>query len=223
MNLLLFGPPASGKGTQADLVSERLRIPQVATGNILRAEVAHGTALGVEAGGFMARGDLVPDRLMIEIIRVRLREPDCARGFILDGFPRTLAQADALDRLVADMGLRFDRLVLLDVPEDELVRRISGRLTCPICGRSYFFPHAAPHPEDCLADGGLLFTRPDDHPETARRRIAVYLENTLPVLDHYRAKGLVSSVDGIATVAEVTERILQVLGRTGTETPLAAC
>ena len=211
MRLLLFGAPASGKGTQADRLSERLGVPQVATGNILRAQVALRTDLGVRAAALMGRGDLVPDELMIEIIRVRLRQPDCAEGFLLDGFPRTVAQAKALDRLAQALATRINRVLYLKVPDDELVRRISGRLTCAICNRSYFFDSARPHPEACEEDGGLLLVREDDRPETARRRISVYVENTLPILHHYRGQGLVTEIDGLASVDEVTDRILSSL------------
>jgi adenylate kinase len=211
VRLLLFGAPASGKGTQADRLSERLGVPQVATGNILRAQVALRTELGVRAAALMERGDLVPDELMIEIIRVRLRQPDCAEGFLLDGFPRTVAQAEALDRLAQAMAIRMDRVLYLKVPDDELVRRISGRLTCMICNRSYFFDSGRPHPEACEEDGGLLLVREDDRPETARRRISVYVENTLPILVHYRDQSLVTEIDGLASVDEVTDRILSSL------------
>jgi len=211
VRLLLFGAPASGKGTQADRLSERLGVPQVATGNILRAQVALRTELGVRAAALMERGDLLSDELMIEIIRVRLRQPDCAEGFLLDGFPRTVAQAKALDRLAQAMAIRIHRVLYLKVPDDELVRRISGRLTCAICNRSYFFDPAPPHPEACEEDGGLLLVREDDRPETARRRISVYVENTLPILDHYRGQGLVTEIDGLASVDEVTDRILSSL------------
>ena len=211
MRLLLFGAPASGKGTQADRLSERLGVPQVATGNILRAQVALRTDLGVRAAALMGRGDLVPDELMIEIIRVRLRQPDCAEGFLLDGFPRTVAQAKALDRLAQALATRINRVLYLKVPDDELVRRISGRLTCAICNRSYFFDSARPHPEACEEDGGLLLVREDDRPETARRRISVYVENTLPILDHYRGQGVVTEIDALASVDEVTDRILSSL------------
>jgi adenylate kinase len=211
MRLLLFGPPASGKGTQGDRLSERMGIPQVATGNILRAQVALGTELGLRAKAVMERGELVPDQLMIELIGMRLRQPDCKRGFLLDGFPRTVAQARALDELQQSMDIALDRVLYLTAPADELVRRTSGRLTCAICGRSYFFDPDKPSPENCHEDGGLLFVREDDRPETARRRISVYVENTLPVLDHYRQQGLVTDIDGSVAVDEVTDRILQAL------------
>lgn len=213
MRLLLFGPPASGKGTHADRLSEHLGIPQVSTGNILRAQVALRTELGLEARRLMERGELVPDQLIIDIIKVRLGKPDCSRGFVLDGFPRTVAQAQALDQLAQSMGVRFDRVLYLAVPEAELVRRVSGRLTCSICGRTYHFEPGQPQPDHCEEDGGLLLVREDDRPETARRRILVYLQNTYPVLDHYRKQSLVSEIDGCGPIDEVGQRILGALGQ----------
>src|SRR2546421_5533937 len=215
MRLLLFGPPASGKGTHADRLSEHLGIPQVSTGNILRAQVALRTELGLEARRLMERGELVPDQLIIDIIEVRLGKPDCSPGFVLDGFPRTVAQAQALDRLAGSKGMRFDRVLYLAVPEEELVRRVSGRLTCSICGRTYHFEPDQPQPDHCEEDGGLLLVREDDRPETARRRILVYLQNTYPVLDHYRKQSLVSEIDGCGPIDEVGQRILDALGRSG--------
>jgi adenylate kinase len=215
VRLLLFGPPASGKGTHADRLSEHLGIPQVSTGNILRAQVALRTELGLEARRLMERGELVPDQLIIDIIEVRLGKPDCSPGFVLDGFPRTVAQAQALDRLAGSKGMRFDRVLYLAVPEEELVRRVSGRLTCSICGRTFHFEPGQPQPDHCEEDGGLLLVREDDRPETARRRILVYLQNTYPVLDHYRKQSLVSEIDGCGPIDEVGQRILDALGRSG--------
>jgi adenylate kinase len=166
---------------------------------------------GLRAQAVMKRGELVPDQLMIELIRKRLRQPNCKRGFLLDGFPRTVAQARVLDELGKSMGIGFDPVLYLTAPADELVRRISGRLTCPLCGRSYFFDSDKPSPENCHEDGGFLVVREDDRPETALRRISVYVENTLPVLDHYRRQRLVTEIDGCAPVDEVTARILQAL------------
>jgi adenylate kinase len=165
----------------------------------------------------MERGELVPDQLIIDIIEVRLSKPDCSRGFVLDGFPRTVAQAQALDRLAGSKGVRFDRVLYLAVPEEELVRRVSGRLTCSICGRTYHFEPGQPQPDHCEEDGGLLLVREDDRPETARRRILVYLQNTFPVLDHYRRQSLVSEIDGCGSIEEVGQRILGALGRSGLE------
>jgi adenylate kinase len=211
VNLLLLGAPASGKGTQADLLAARLDIPAIATGNILRAEVAERTELGLRAQAYMQRGDLVPDALMIDIIRERLRERDRRDGFLLDGFPRTVPQARALDALAASMATGFDRVLYLNVPEAELIRRITTRLTCPGCGRSYGFEPDQPRPLACEADGRDLIVRADDRPETAQRRIAVYLEKTLPVLDHYRKQGLVAEIEGMGSVEDVSRRMLRAL------------
>lgn len=211
LNLLLLGAPASGKGTQADLLTERLDIPPIATGNILRAELAQRTELGLRAQAYMQRGDLVPDALMIDIIRERLRPADRREGFLLDGFPRTVPQARALDALAASITIGFDRVLYLNVPEPELIRRITSRLTCSGCGRSYAFDRDQPRPLGCEVDGMDLMVREDDRPETARRRIAVYLRNTLPVLDHYRDQGLVAEIDGVGSVEEVSQRMLHAL------------
>ena len=211
LNLLLLGAPASGKGTQADLLAARLDIPAIATGNILRAELAKRTELGLRIQAYMQRGDLVPDTLMIDIIRKRLRGSDLRDGFLLDGFPRTVPQAGALDALAASMATGFDRVLYLNVPQAELIRRITTRLTCPGCGRSYGFEPDQPRPLSCEADGRDLIVRADDRPETAQRRIAVYLEKTLPVLDHYRKQGLVAEIEGIGSVEEVFRRMLRAL------------
>jgi adenylate kinase len=211
VNLMLIGAPASGKGTQAALLVEHLDIPSIATGNILRTELVQRTELGLRAEPYMQRGELVPDALMIDIIRQRLRSCGRRDGFLLDGFPRTVAQARALDASVASMAIRFDRVLYLDVPEGELIRRITSRLTCPACGRSYVRDRDQPRPLTCESDGLDLVVRDDDRPMTAQRRIAVYLRNTLPVLDHYRNQGLVASVDGTGSVAEVFQRVLQSL------------
>jgi adenylate kinase len=211
LNLLLLGAPASGKGTQADLLAARLDIPAIATGNILRTELAERTELGLRVQAYMQRGDLVPDTLMIDIIRERLRGSDLRGGFLLDGFPRTVPQARALDALAASMATGFDRVLYLNVPEAELIRRVTTRLTCPGCGRSYGFEPDQPRPLGCEADGRDLIVRADDRPETAQRRIAVYLEKTLPVLDHYRKQGLVAEIEGIGSVEEVSRRLLRAL------------
>jgi adenylate kinase len=212
MNLVLYGPPGSGKGTQADFLRSRYNIPQVATGDILRAEVAAGTELGRKAKEIMAAGELVPDDVMIDLIHKRLSEPDCARGFILDGFPRTIAQARALDGVLEELGRVFDRVLYLKVDIDVLVARLSGRWICPVCGRTYS-QKANPPAEGnrCRNDGTLLVQREDDRPEAARRRIEVYLRDTLPVLDYYRPRGVVAEIDGNGTIEQVRARISQTL------------
>lgn len=203
MNLLLYGAPGSGKGTQANFLRARFGIPHIATGDMLRAEIAAGTALGRQAQPILAAGKYVSDEIMIGIVRSRLTQPDCAPGFIMDGFPRTVPQAEALDGLMADLGKRFDRVIYLQVPVDELLRRLSGRLVCPQCQRTY-----PPGTAACEADGGELSQREDDKPEAVRPRIEIYLEKTVPVLDHYRGAGLVSEIDGRGTIEDISSQVL---------------
>ena len=203
MNLLLYGAPGSGKGTQANMLRTRFGIPHIATGDMLRAEIAARTDLGRQAQPILAAGKYVSDDIMIGMIRNRLRRPDCQAGFIIDGFPRTVPQANALDTLMVELGKRFDRVIYLKVPIDELLRRLSGRLVCPRCQRTY-----PPGTAACEADGGELVQREDDKPEAVRPRIEIYLEKTIPVLDHYRAAGLVSEIDGRGTIEEISRQVL---------------
>ena len=204
MNLLLYGPPGSGKGTQAARLRERFEIPHISTGDILRAEVAAGTPLGKKAQPIMARGDYVPDDIMIGIIRNRLTEPDTDRGFILDGFPRTIPQAEALDAMLKELGKEFDRVVYLNVPTPELVKRLAGRMTCPVDQKA-FPPGTAACPDHKVP----LVQREDDRPEAVQKRIEVYLTKTLPLLEYYRGKGLVSEIDGMGTIEEIHSRVLK--------------
>lgn len=214
MNLALFGPPGSGKGTQATFLVEHYRIPQISTGDLLRAEAKAGTELGLVAARYMERGELVPDEITLELFRRRLLEPDCAKGALFDGFPRTVNQAIELDRILAELGRRMDRVIYIRVSEEILVSRLSGRLTCPLDGLTYHLELNPPKVDRlCDRDGSPLVQREDDKPETARRRIAVYLEQTLPVLVHYRRQGLVSEVDGEASIEEVRRRILEAIER----------
>ena len=214
MNLALFGPPGSGKGTQATFLVEHLAIPQVSTGDLFRAEAHAGTQVGQEALTYMDRGDLVPDDITLKIVRGRLSAPDTARGVLFDGFPRTVAQATELDEMLEGMDRRMDHVIFVQVPTEVLVDRLSGRLTCPTCGRTYH-PKLAPPRNDllCDLDGTKLIMREDDRPETARKRISVYLEQTLPVLAHYRQKHVVADIDGIGGIQEVRERILRTICR----------
>jgi adenylate kinase len=215
--LTLFGPPGSGKGTQAGFVTRHFGIPQVSTGDLFRREVEAGTPLGHEVEKYLERGDLVPDDVTLEVVRRRLAEPDTRRGVLFDGFPRTVAQATELDRLLGEMGRRMERVAFVQVPTEKLVNRLAGRLTCPVCGRTYH-PELAPPKKDavCDDDGAKLVMREDDRPETARRRIGVYLEQTLPVLAHYRQQHVVSDVDGTGSIDEVSARILRAIeGRRG--------
>lgn len=212
MNLLIFGAPGSGKGTQAEFIKNRFRVPQVATGDILRSEKRRQTELGLKAQEYMDSGKLVPDELVIAMLEKRLAEPDCADGFLLDGFPRTRPQAEALDRMMASHARRFDRALYLAVPLEKLVERLSGRWTCPECGRTYHLKFNPPADDTkCDFDGHELYQREDDTPGTARTRIQVYLDDTLPVLDHYRGDGIVREVDGDRPIEEVRRAILEAL------------
>ncbi len=203
VNLLLYGAPGSGKGTQANVLRAYFRIPHIATGDMLRAEIAAGTPLGRLAQPILAAGKYVSDEIMIGIIRNRLRQPDCEPGFIIDGFPRTVPQAVALDELMAELGRQFDRVIYLKVPVDELLRRLSGRLVCPRCQRTY-----PPGTAACAIHGTALVQREDDKPEAVRPRIEIYLEKTVPVLDHYRVNRLVSEIDGRGTIEEISRQVL---------------
>ncbi len=210
MNLLLYGPPGSGKGTQAEMLHARFHIPHIATGDILRAEVAAGTPLGRKAQPIMAAGGYVPDDVMIGIIRNRLAQPDCEAGFVMDGFPRTIPQAVALDELLKELGKGFDRVLYLNVDTAELVKRLAGRMTCPVDQKTY-----PPGTVKCPVDGATLIQREDDKPEAVERRIEIYLEKTLPLLDYYGRKGLVSEIGGLGTIEEIFGRVLGVVGQAG--------
>jgi adenylate kinase len=212
LNLLIFGAPGSGKGTQAEFIKQRFGIPQIATGDILRAEKRDRTELGRKAQEYMDRGALVPDGLVIAMLEKRLSQPDTGAGFLLDGFPRTRPQAEALDRMMAQLGRRFDRALYLAVPLEKLVSRLSGRLTCPKDGRTYHPLFNPPRvPGVCDACGTELYQREDDTPETARKRIEVYLHDTLPVLEHYRRDGIVREIGADRSIDEVRHAILRAL------------
>jgi len=210
MNLLLYGAPGSGKGTQANMLRTRFGIPHIATGDMLRAEITSGTELGRQAQPILARGQYVPDDIMIGMIRNRLCEPDCAAGFIIDGFPRTIPQAEALDVLMNELDRRLDRVLYLKVEMKELLQRLSGRLVCPMCQRTY-----PPGTVACASDGTALVQREDDKVEAVKPRIEIYLSKTVPVLDHYRGTGIVSEIDGRGTIEEITGRVLAAIGENG--------
>lgn len=208
MNLLIYGPPGSGKGTQGELLTKAFDIPHIATGDILRGEVAAQTPLGLKAGPIMAAGNYVPDDIMVGIIRNRLQQADCQKGFLMDGFPRTIPQAKALDVLMSELGRRFDRVLYLRVPTHELVKRLSGRMTCPVDQKTY-----PPGTEKCPVDGAILIQRDDDKPEAVHNRIEVYHEKTLPLLQYYKRQDLVSKIDGMGTIQEIHKRVLVALGQ----------
>jgi adenylate kinase len=210
MNLLLYGAPGSGKGTQANMLRTRFSIPHIATGDMLRAEIQANTPLGREAQPILAAGQYVPDEIMIGMIRNRLRKPDSAGGFIIDGFPRTVPQAEALDVLMDELARNLDRVLYLKVEVAELLERLSGRLVCPVCQRTY-----PPGTAICAADGAGLVQREDDKAEAVRPRIEIYLSKTVPVLEHYRGAGIVSEIDGRGTIDQITGRVLAAIGENG--------
>ncbi|MEX0762342.1 MAG: adenylate kinase [Dehalococcoidia bacterium] len=206
MRIVLLGPPGAGKGTQAIRLAAALNVAHLATGDMLRGEVAAGSDLGKLARGYMDRGDLVPDDVIIGMIKQRLAG---AQGMILDGFPRTVPQAEALDRSLEDAGLPLDRVIFFNVDPDELVRRLSSRATCSKCQRPYNLIDAPPGTQGvCDHCGGEVVTREDDRPEAVRHRMEVYQRQTSPVLDYYRDNGRVAEIDGQGTPDEVYERLL---------------
>jgi adenylate kinase len=210
MNLVFLGPPGSGKGTQARLLQEREGIPRISTGDILRAAVAAGTPLGRQAAGYLARGELVPDDIMIAVVEDRLRQPDTRRGFVLDGFPRTRAQADALDRILAAQGRRLDAVVYFQVSDTTVVRRLAGRRVCRAAGHIYHVEFHPPRvPGRCDLDGSPLDQREDDREETVRRRLEVYRRETEPLAEYYRSRGIFTVVDE-GDVETVYRRVVEV-------------
>jgi adenylate kinase len=212
MNIILLGPPGSGKGTQAKMLMEIYTIPQISTGDILRAAVANQTALGKQAKECMHKGALVPDELVVKIVEERLKERDCGRGFILDGFPRTVAQAEALDRL----NIKIEAAVNVEVGNDELMKRLTGRRTCRTCGAMYHIYFNAPRRDGvCDTCSGELYQRDDDKEETIQTRLVVYEQQTNPLISWYQKKNSVYSVDGIGTVQEIFGRITGALKKAG--------
>lgn len=207
MKLIFLGPPGAGKGTQAARFAARYGIAHISTGDMLRAELRAGTPLGQQAQGYMNRGELVPDEVILGMVQSRIGQADCANGFLFDGFPRTVAQADALAALCA-----VDRVVNIDVPQERLVARISGRRMCPDCGAAY---HVSTHPDGrCGKCGGALYQREDDREETVRNRLRVYEEQTQPLIEYYAARDLLVTVNGDESIERVTEAIAQAVERT---------
>lgn len=209
MNLILLGPPGAGKGTQAKLLQDRYGIVQLSTGDMLRAEVAAGSPLGREAKAIMESGGLVPDDLIVKMIERRIAEPDCAKGFILDGFPRTIPQAQSLDKVLAANGIRIDRVVEMLVDDEAMIARITGRYTCAKCGTGYHDTTKKPKVAGvCDKCGGTEFTRrADDNAETVRSRLKAYHAQTAPISRYYGDRGMLRTVDGMAAIDTVTRAI----------------
>jgi adenylate kinase len=213
MRLVLVGPPGAGKGTQAQFIAEHVSVPKISTGDIFRANVSSGTPLGLQAKAYMDRGDLVPDDVTIDMVRNRLQESDARQGFLLDGFPRTVPQAQVLDDLLAEsVQSKLDVVLELVVDDDEVIRRLSGRRTCRTCNRIWHVDFDPPqHPGVCDLDGGELYQRDDDKAETIANRLEVYAESTAPLVAYYADRGLLIGIDATGPVDDVTQRAIDAL------------
>ncbi|MFE5912968.1 adenylate kinase [Streptomyces wedmorensis] len=213
MRIVLVGPPGAGKGTQAAYLAKNLDIPHISTGDLFRANISQGTALGVEAQSYMKAGQLVPDSVTIGMAQDRMEQPDAVNGFLLDGFPRNLAQAEALDEILKEGGVQLDAVLDLEVPEDEVVKRIAGRRICRNDSSHVFHAiYNAPAVEGvCDVCGGELYQREDDSEETVRKRLEVYHTETEPIIDYYRAQGLVVTISALGKVDEVTAKAMDAL------------
>lgn len=216
LRVLLLGAPGSGKGTQSERLRGELNIPQLSTGDMLRQAVAAGTELGLKAKGFMESGGLVPDDVIIGLMRDRITQTDCLRGYILDGFPRTVAQALALDEMLKSVGSRLDVVCEIVVPDEDLLKRLAGRWLCKKCGASYHDEFRAPKKSgQCNVCGGPLYQRADDTAETAKKRLEVYRKETLPLVDYYKTQGILKTVNGVGSVEEIAKRLNSAIQKMG--------
>ena len=212
LNLILMGLPGAGKGTQAEKIKEKCNIPHISTGDMFRLAIKEGTDLGLKAKGFMDQGELVPDEVTIGIVKERLSKADCENGFLLDGFPRTIAQAEALQELLTELNRKINYVLHVDVPEEKLVERLTGRRICPTCGTTYHVVYNPPKVEGvCDKDGSTLIQREDDQPETVKKRLSVNIKQTKPLLDFYQDKGYLVTVDGDRDIDEVFQDIQAIL------------
>lgn len=212
LNLLLMGLPGAGKGTQAEKISEKYNIPHISTGDMFRSAIKEGTELGKKAKSFMDQGALVPDEVTIGIVKERLSQDDCANGFLLDGFPRTIAQAESLQTLLSELNQSIDHVLHVNVPEEKLVERLSGRRICPTCGRAYHVMYNPPEKEGiCDKDGQALIQRDDDKPETVKNRLKINIEQSKPLLDFYRDKGYLVTIDGDQDIDKVFQEIQSII------------
>lgn len=212
MRLVLLGAPGAGKGTQAKMLIEKYKIPQISTGDILRKAVADSTPLGKEAKVIMDKGELVPDKIVLGLVEERVKQDDCKKGFILDGFPRNTAQAEALDKMLNAMGLPIDSALSVDVPKDDLMKRLTGRRTCKNCQQMYNVYYSPPK-KDVVCDkcGGELFQRGDDKEDTIKKRLDVYDAQTAPLIDYYNKKGILKSVMGVGNIDEIFNKVCALL------------
>lgn len=213
MNIILMGLPGAGKGTQAEKIVENYSVPHISTGDMFRLAIKEQTPLGVEAKSYIDRGELVPDEVTIGIVKERLSQPDCAKGFLLDGFPRTIEQAEALDKLLTDLDKKIDKVINIEVPTDILIDRLAGRYICPECGTTYHKLFNPPKVEGiCDKDGAKLYQREDDKPETVKNRLAVNIKQTQPLLDFYGAKdNVLVNIEGTKEINDVFDDVTKVL------------
>ena len=213
MKVIMLGAPGAGKGTQAKKIAAKYQIPHISTGDIFRANIKNGTELGKKAKTYMDQGLLVPDELVVDLVVDRVNQEDCANGYVLDGFPRTIPQAEALTKALAGQGQKLDYAIDVDVPDENIVRRMGGRRACVGCGATYHLEYAPPKQEGiCDTCGGELILRDDDKPETVTKRLGVYHEQTQPLIDYYTNAGILKRVDGTVDIDEVFQAITEILG-----------
>ena len=213
MKIIMLGAPGAGKGTQAKMIAAKYNIPHISTGDIFRANIKNGTELGAKAKEYMDKGLLVPDELVVDLVIDRFKEPDCKNGYVLDGFPRTIPQAEALDKALTAIGESVDYAINVEVPDENIVRRMGGRRACVGCGATYHIVYSPTKVEGkCDTCGGDLIIRDDDKPETVQNRLAVYHEQTQPLIDYYTNKGIIAEVDGTQDMNDVFAAIVKIVG-----------
>lgn len=213
MVIIMLGAPGAGKGTQAERICAEYSLPHISTGDIFRANIKGNTELGKEAKSYMDRGELVPDELTVRILKDRVSQDDCAKGYVLDGFPRTIPQAEALDEMLKSSGITADHAIDVEVPDENIIRRMGGRRSCPSCGRIYHIEYAKPAKEGiCDNCGTALVIRDDDRDETVRNRLSVYHEQTQPLIEYYKKSGILEEVDGTQSPDSVFEAVKKILG-----------
>lgn len=224
MKIIMLGAPGAGKGTQAKMIADKYQVPHISTGDIFRANIKNGTELGVEAKKYMDKGQLVPDELTVKILLDRVANPDCANGYVLDGFPRTIPQAEVLEKALAELGDQIDYAINVDVPDENIIKRMGGRRACLTCGATYHIEHVPPKAEGiCDKCGQELVLREDDKPETVKNRLEVYHKQTQPLIDFYSAKGILKTVDGTVDMKEVFAAIVAILSGQDCERQADVC